>query len=131
MPKEHNFLYFITEKFNLQHSLVDTGQNYLFKGCTVWFYSPKAEAFDFRHYSKKSYPATCYEGFPYVGASAYGIGVTSECSAKFTENFAQTKELYEFAAAVQKPTVYVGEPSYYHDKKAFGYWSLPSKETEV
>ena len=98
---------------------------------TSWFYSPKAESFDFRHYSTKSYPHTCYEGFDYVGASAYGIGVTSECRVRFTENFADSAEISDFGELVQKPAVYVGEPEYYHEKKAFGYWSLPGKETEV
>ena len=31
--------------------------------CTVWFYSPQAEPFDFRHYDRRSYPMSNYEGF--------------------------------------------------------------------
>lgn len=100
-------------------------------GCTVWFYSPRAEAFDFRHYDKRSYPQTCYEGFSYVGASAYGIGVSSECKVRFTERFVDAKEMEQFAREVQKPPVYVGTPEYYHDKRAFGYWSLRTGESEV
>lgn len=98
---------------------------------TSWFYSPKAKSFDFRHYSTKSYPHTCYEGFDYVGATAYGIGVTSECRVRITENFASSSEIYDFAEVVQKPAVYVGKPEYYYEKKAFGYWSLPANKTEV
>lgn len=100
-------------------------------GAVVWFYSPEAKSFDFRHYAVKSYPRTCYEGFDYVGASAYGIGVTSECRVRFTERFAGREELAAFADMVQKPPVYAGDPEYYHEKRAFGFWSLPAKGTEV
>lgn len=98
---------------------------------TIWFYAPQSESFDFRHYSKKSYPRTCYEGFDYVGATAYGIGVTSEARMKVLNSFVKEEEMEAFARLVQKPAVYIGEPQYYHAKKAFGYWSLVSKETEV
>ncbi len=98
---------------------------------TIWFYSPQVQGFDFRHYSKKSYPRTCYEGFDYVGATAYGIGVTSEARVQITDCFVGEEELQEFSERVQTPAIYVGEPQYYHDKRAFGYWSLMSRETEV
>lgn len=97
--------------------------------CTAWFYSPEAESYDFRHYSKRSFPETCYEGFEEVGASAYGIGVTSECSVLFSDDLPADKKLKSFAEQVQKPAVYVGDSEYYHEKKAFGRWSLPGKET--
>ncbi|MCD7776776.1 MAG: hypothetical protein LUH54_05350, partial [Firmicutes bacterium] len=35
-------------------------------------------------------------------------------------------EILHFADGVNRPAVYVGEPLYYHKKKAFGYWSLPA-----
>ncbi len=95
---------------------------------TVWFYSPAAEAFDFRHYDTRSYPRTCYEGFDKVGASAYGIGVTSECTVKFIKGLMPDEQLLKLAERIQKPAVYVGNPEYYHDKRAFGYWSLPCRE---
>ncbi len=98
--------------------------------CTMWFYSPEAPAYDFRHYSKASYPRTSYEGFDYVGASAYGIGVTSEGRISFErpETFVASDRLERFAKQVQKPPVYVGTPEYYHAKRAFGYWSLPERK---
>lgn len=92
---------------------------------TVWFYSPAAEAFDFRHYDTRSYPRTSYEGFEEVGASAYGIGVTSECTVKFTEGLMRDEELLCFAKRIGKPAVYAADSEYYHEKRAFGYWSLP------
>lgn len=99
--------------------------------CTAWFYSPEAEAYDFRHYSVNSYPNTCYEGFQEVGASAYGIAVTSECRLRFTDRVLTEEELDDFALAVQKPAVYTGTPEYYQKRRAFGRWSLPCRRTET
>lgn len=97
--------------------------------CTAWFYSPMSPAFDFRHYDTKSYPETCYEGFKEVGASAYGIGVTSECRIQLVETLPSSGIIHSFASRLQKPPVFVAEPEYYHSLKAFGYWSLPSADT--
>ena len=97
--------------------------------CTVWFYSPKAPAYDFRHYDVRSYPQTCYEGFEEVGASAFGIGVTSECRVALQKDTPSAGEAAELGRRLQKPAVYVGDPAYYHEKKAFGYFSLPKHET--
>jgi len=99
--------------------------------CTVWFYSPDAEAFDFRHYEKKSYPETCYEGFEEVGASAQGIGVTSECKIMCVRMVPEEAAIRQFAASLHKPAVYVGVPEYYYKKRAFGCWSLKQTETET
>lgn len=99
--------------------------------CTAWFYSPEAEAYDFRHYDTKSYPYSSYEGFEEVGASAYGIGVTSECQIAFTGGVPSEDEINAYAERIQKPCVYVGMPEYYHEKRAFGCWSLPGYETEM
>lgn len=97
--------------------------------CTAWFYSPEAESYDFRHYSTKSFPKSCYEGFEEVGASAYGIGVTSECRVLFSDGMPGDQDLEDFAKRVQRPAVYVGTPEYYHKKRAFGYWGLLKRDT--
>lgn len=91
---------------------------------TAWFYCPEAEGFDFRHYDKRSYPNTCYEGYEEVDAYTEGIGVTSECSVRFVTQMVTSEELKDFGDRVQKPAVYVGDTEYYHKKKAFGYWGL-------
>lgn len=99
--------------------------------CTMWFYSPEAESYDFRHYDTRSYPMTCYEGFDYLGASAYGIGVTSEGKISFEETLVSNEKLLAYGRRVQKPTVYVAEPEYYYEKHSFGYWSLPKYDTRA
>lgn len=107
------------------------GLNEAVAACTAWFYSPQADSFDFRHYDTKSYPLSSYEGFEEVGASAVGIAVTSECKIKLIKRVPDSETLYAFSQEVQKPPVYVGTPEYYHQVKAFGYWSLPERETEM
>lgn len=108
-----------------------TGLGKELTSCTAWFYSPEVEAYDFRHYSTESYQMTSYEGFPEVGASAYGISVTSECTLAFVSSVPSDKYLEDFGERVQKPAVYVGTPEYYHEKRAFGYWSLKETNTSV
>lgn len=99
--------------------------------CTAWFYSPEADAYDFRHYTTGSYPMTSYEGFAEPGADAYGIAVTSECIMKLVAEVPADECIREFSGRVRKPAVYVGTPEYYKEKGAFGYWSLKKTETQT
>lgn len=99
--------------------------------CTAWFYSPESPAYDFKHYDTKSYQRTLYEGFPHVGANPCGIAVTSECSVQFTQSIPNDALLDSFAQTVQSPPVYVASPEYYHEKRAFGYWSLPDTSSQT
>ena len=98
---------------------------------TLWFYSPFAESYDLRHYDRRSYVKTLYEGYDFVQASAYGIGVTSECRVKLVERLPQDEELKNLGEKVQNPSVYAADPEYYHAKRAFGFWSLKRADTEL
>ncbi len=97
-----------------------------------WIYSPYARAYDYRHYDNRAYAETCYEGFSDYGATPFGVANTNDFSFVFSDKMIPSqKELEEFGYSVSAPTVYFGKPAYYHDLKAFGYWSLPSKETQA
>ena len=96
--------------------------------CTVWFHSPEAQAYDFRHYDDRAYPYSNYEGFEWYGASAAGIATTSQCSLLLVSGHPEDKAISAFSAATQKPAVYVSTPEEYHAKRALGYWSLPCME---
>ncbi len=99
---------------------------------TMWIWSPSAEVMDFRHYAERGYNSVCYEGYDFKGATPYGIASTSEFSIIFDENIIPSdNKLIEFSNAINNPPVYIGEIDYYHDLKAFGYWSTVSKETEM
>ncbi|MCD7806294.1 MAG: hypothetical protein LUH19_03025, partial [Lachnospiraceae bacterium] len=99
---------------------------------TCWIYTPAAEAYDFRHYAATGYSQTYYEGFPEMGADPVGIANTNTLVLEgFGGVIPTDNEMEEFGRRVQKPAVYVADPEYYHQKRAFGYWSLPSEETPV
>lgn len=98
----------------------------------IWFYTPEAESFDFRHYAHRGYNQVCYEGYDYKGADPDGIAVSSECEIAFWgEMIPEDETLINFADNVNHPPVYIASPQFYHEMGAFGYWSLPKKETEV
>lgn len=93
--------------------------------CTVWFYSPSAPAFDFRHYANRGYNQVCYEGYDYKGATPDGIACTNECTISFhPEMIPDDEKLAVFAEHTNNPPMYVGDPAFYHEMRAFGYWSL-------
>lgn len=99
---------------------------------TLWFWSPKAEAMDFRHYANRGYNQVYYEGYDYKGATPYGIACTNECSVMISEEMIPSDDdLSDYAEQVKNPVQYIGTPEYYHEKKAFGYWSLPERRTQT
>ncbi|MBB5194780.1 exo-rhamnogalacturonan lyase family protein [Anaerocolumna cellulosilytica] len=99
---------------------------------TIWFWSPKAETMDFRHYANRGYNQVYYEGYDYKGATPYGIACTSECSVKVSDKLIPSdKEITQFAQNVKQPVQYIGTPEFYHRMKAFGYWSLPTRNTQT
>ncbi|MBE5876059.1 MAG: hypothetical protein E7290_04140 [Lachnospiraceae bacterium] len=99
---------------------------------TIWFWSPKAESMDFRHYANRGYNQVCYEGYDYKGATPYGIACTNECMIRFDEKIIPTdRELDAFCNQVNKPALFVAEPEFYHKMRAFGYWSVPKKDTPM
>lgn len=99
---------------------------------TIWFYSPASAAYDFRHYANRGYNQVCYEGYDYKGAEPWGIACTNQCSLLFREELLCTdQELAAFAARVKHPPLYLGTPEFYHDRHAFGYWSLPDTSTPI
>lgn len=99
---------------------------------TIWFFSPFANSFDFRHYAHRGYNQVCYEGYDYKGADPCGIAVTSECALGFSDDIIPDDEtVISFARSVNHPALYVASPEQYHQMKAFSYWSLPENDTEV
>lgn len=99
---------------------------------TIWFYSPEASSYDFRHYAARGYNQVCYEGYDYKGADPDGIACTNECAIIYEDGVTPRDErLLNFAANINTPPLYVASPEFYHDMRAFGFWSLKSEETEV
>lgn len=100
--------------------------------CTIWFYSPAAAAYDFRHYADRGYNQVCYEGYDYKGAEPVGIACTSECAVAYAaEPIPEDGSIERLCEILNRPAVYVGTPEFYHELRAFGYWSLPAGETQA
>lgn len=96
----------------------------------IWLWPPKAEAMDFRHYANRGYSRYYYEGYDWKGATPYGIACTSEFSMEVRPEMIPSDEaIATFSRLVKNPPQYVGEPEYYHHRKAFGRWSLKCEET--
>ncbi len=99
--------------------------------CTVWFYSPQAEAFDFRHYDRRTYPMGNYEGFEYMRPDPNGIAVSCRAAVYPENTYCPDEAFRERSDITRRPAVYLASPEYYHEHRAFGYWSLPQERTEV
>ncbi len=99
---------------------------------SFWFITPDAEAYDFRHYTDTGYDQTYYEGFPVKGGDPDGIASTTRFSVMPSLDIIPSEEkMAKASAETRKPAVYVLMPEEYHKKRAFGYWSLPSRSTEM
>ena len=98
---------------------------------TAWIWSYESEAMDFRHYDIVAHASAYYEGFDFIGASAYGIANTSELTLiGFNEKSIATDEELTLAAdQMQKPAMLLADPEYYHSIKVLGEWSLIEKDT--
>lgn len=98
---------------------------------TAWIVPPNAPACDMRHYDTVAHDQTYYEGFPEIGASAYGIANTNEMSLFVFDKIPSDNSLMEMAEGVQKPAVMLCDVEYYHDVKAMGEWSLIERDTPL
>ncbi len=98
---------------------------------TAWIVPPDAPAQDMRHYDNVPHDQTYYEGFPEIGASAYGIANTNEMTLYMFDSVPADSELMNKAERVQKPPVLLSSPEYYHEVKALGEWSLPVRDTPL
>ncbi len=100
--------------------------------CHVWLWHPAAAVMDFRHYADRGYNQVCYEGYDYKGATPVGIACTNECVLMPMQALIPSDEaVLALAQETADPPHYVASPECYHELRAFGYWSLPSRETEL
>ena len=95
----------------------------------AWLYSPDAEAMDLRHYDKRSYVQTYYEGAEEIRSTPCGIANTNELDLWCFGPGAGREELEHCARFLREPPVLVCKPERYHDAGAFGVWSLPDRSS--
>lgn len=96
---------------------------------TAWIWSPEAEPMDLRHYDDIAHGLlSSYEDVQEGMSTPYGIARTSELT--ITPYIYKGKALFaEETAAMGSDAQIMCEPSYLHDRRAFGIWSLPSRST--
>ena len=101
---------------------------------TMWFWSPEAEALDYRHYDDIGHSQCYYEGFDEVRSTPYGVASTNDLSLFLfdaAEKCVSDEVLDECFMQVQKPAQLLAAPEYYHEVKAFGEWALVKKDTPL
>ncbi|MGP4042030.1 exo-rhamnogalacturonan lyase family protein [Gracilibacillus sp. D59] len=98
---------------------------------TAWFWSPDAPTMDLRHYDTETHVKSSYEGAEEFRSTPYGIGNTSELTIGFFHSTPDQEELQTFVQEKESPPLLVCDPTYYHDTKALGVWSLKDESTPI
>lgn len=112
-------------------SITATGLSKDISTVTAWIVTPDAPAQDMRHYDTKSHATAYYEGFNWVDSDPYGISNTNDIILYMFDEIPSDVSLMEKADKVQKTAVLLCTPEYYHSVKAFGEWSLVSRDTPL
>ena len=98
----------------------------------VWLWSPDAPAMDMRHYDVKGHGLDmAYEDWKAGWDSPLGGANTNELTLWACSSVPANADLVKMAKAGAEPALLVCTPQYYHDQRAFGFWSLPDRSTAV
>ncbi len=98
----------------------------------VWLWSPDVPAMDMRHYDVVGHGLDmAYEDWKKDWDSPLGVANTSELTLWACAGVPANAELLKMAKAGGEPAVLVCTPQYYHDQRAFGFWSLPDRSGAV
>lgn len=93
---------------------------------TVWLWSPEAEPMDLRHYDQVTHNLLAsYEDVQPGMSTPYGIGRTSTLYLYPQNAYPGKKGIAEAAHLLSQDARLMPIPSYLHEKRAFGIWSLP------
>jgi hypothetical protein len=96
----------------------------------VWLWSPDVPAMDMRHYDIRGHGLEmAYEDWKEGWDSPLGVANTSEMTLWACDGVPANADLVTMAKAGADPAMLVCAPQYYHDQRAFGYWSLPDRST--
>ena len=87
---------------------------------------------DLRHYDIKGHGLDmAYEDWKEGWDSPLGVANTSELTLWACASVPANADLVKMAKAGAEPAMLVCTPQYYHDQRAFGFWSLPDRSTAV
>jgi hypothetical protein len=98
----------------------------------VWLWSPDGPAMDMRHYDIKGHGLDmAYEDWKEGWDSPLGVANTAELTFWACASVPANADLVKMARAGAEPAMLVCTPQYYHDQRAFGFWSLPDRSGAV
>ena len=98
----------------------------------VWFWSPGGPAMDMRHYDIKGHGLDmAYEDWKEGWDSPLGVANTTELTLWACSGVPANADLVKMAKAGAGPSLLVCTPQYYHDQRAFGFWSLPDRSNAI
>ena len=98
----------------------------------VWLWSPDGPAMDMRHYDIKGHGLDmAYEDWKEGWDSPLGVANTTELTLWACASVPSNVDLVKLAKAGAEPAILVCTPQYYHDQRAFGFWSLPDRSSTV
>lgn len=96
----------------------------------VWLWSPDVPAMDMRHYDIKPHGLDmAYEDWKQDWDAPLGVANTTELTLWACAGVPANADLVKMAKAGAEPSLLVCTPKYYHDQRAFGFWSLPNRST--
>ncbi|MGD0410178.1 MAG: hypothetical protein ABSC18_00615 [Verrucomicrobiota bacterium] len=96
----------------------------------VWLWSPDVPAMDMRHYDIKGHGLDmAYEDWKEGWDSPLGVANTAELTLWAFSSVPSNADLVKMARAGAEPAMLVCAPQYYHDQRAFGFWSLPDRSS--
>ena len=98
----------------------------------VWLWSPDVPAMDMRSYDIVGHSLEmAYEDWKEGWDSPFGVANTNELTLWACTNVPDNASLVKMAKATAEPAILVCKPEYYHDQRAFGFWSLPERSGAV
>lgn len=93
-----------------------------------WIWSPDVPAMDMRHYDVRGHGLDmAYEDWKENWDSPLGVANTTELTLRAFASVPSNADLVKMAKAGAEPSILVCTPQYYHDQRAFGFWSLPDR----
>jgi len=96
----------------------------------VWLWSPDGPAMDMRHYDIKGHGLDmAYEDWKEGWDSPLGVANTADLTLWAFSSVPGNADLVKMAKAGAEPSMLVCTPQYYHDQRAFGFWSLPDRSS--
>jgi len=97
---------------------------------TAWLWSPEAEAMDLRHYDTRAHGLQeAYEDVQAGNSTPYGIARTSELTLWPSSRVPSRPATAAMAKAGTALPLLVASPQYYHNVRAFGFWSVRDTST--